>query len=326
MSNRIGDCPCSPLARAAVLVLAGVFIRSTAADVVWINGQSTPMSGQIVASTPEQIELRVFENGELGRVEKIARSRIEQLITNIDTQRLEQLSPENPAGYRDYAEELASQRIDPAARKLAQRLYLIAASISSGGNGTSREICNSAMAGLISLSESEADRGRLLMLRFLISPDADAMDVVPASKRSIPGSAEHAKLMLELVQSIRMENSDHAVKLLSSENNREIFQKWSDICSLEEIDRIAGVNRPSKPQLSKLLQIELQILTNASASTGETPEAVPSGRQFNWGDFATQGSGFLGVVPSFENITAMDPRESVYRSGRWLRPESRSNQ
>ena len=325
MIDRSGIWAISKLIPLAVLLLGvGDCIHCSSADVVWVNGQAKPLFGQIVSKTAEQIGFQVFEDGKPGRIEKIDRSRIEQLISNIDTQRLEQLSPDKPADYRDYAEELASQRADPAARQLAHRLYVIAAANSEGDHQTAVEIRNSALAGLISIADSDTDRARLQMLRFLVSPDVDQVESLSESKTAASYSEDQAQLMLKLVQAIRMENSEQAIELLSSQDNRAIFQSWSEICSLEELNRIARVNRPSQPQLSKLLRIELQILSSTDASTSETPIAIETGRRQNWGDFATQVSGLLSEVPSFENVTSVDPRQSVYRAGRWVRPEIKS--
>lgn len=325
MKNPIGIFPSSKLIAIAFLLLVVVCcIHSSVADVVWVDGQAKPLYGQIISNTPEQIDLQVFENGKLGRIEKISRSRIEQFISNIDTQRLEKLSPDKPADYRDYAEELASQRADPAARQLAHRLYVIAAANSEGDNETANEIRNSALAGLISIADSDADRARLQLLRFLVSPDVDQVETFSESKSAAPYSEDQAQLMLKLVQAIRKENFEQAVEMLSSRDKQAVFQIWSKTCSLEELNRIARVNRPSKPQLSKLLRIELQILSSADPLTGETPSTLPSGRRQSWGDFATQGTGFLSVVPSFENVTSIDPRNSVFRSGRWVKPGIKS--
>lgn len=313
------------LTRLAVLWLAICSTHPISADVVWINGQATPLYGRIVSSTPEQIELQVFENDKLGRIEKISRSQIEQWIVNIDTRRLEQLSPANLFEYRDFAEELASQQNDPSARSLARRLYLVAAA-NSTGDDDAIELRNSALAGLISIAGSSDERRRLKMLRYLVSPDdVEAGDVGDSRSVAEPRSKAQTDLMLQLVQAIRKENSLQATKLLSTQANRAVFQNWSEICSLEEMDRIARVNRPSKPQLSKLLRIELQI-RSANVVNDQGAAVLPSGRRQGWGDFAMQETGILSVVPSFENVTTIDPYKSVFRNGRWSRPEIKSNE
>lgn len=312
-----------PLRLGVLLFVAG-YVELVSADVVWLAGQSTALSGQIVSTAPDQIELQVFENGKLGRIEKIARSQIEQFISNIDIERLERLSPDNPADYRDYAEELAAQRIDLAAQNLARRLYLIAAANSAGNNRNENRIRYSALSGLIAIAESDVQRGRLTMLRSMVSPEAVHVEAAPESKTSARFSEEHDKLMLRLILAMRKENSKEAIELLSSLDNQEIFQNWSEFCSLKELQRIARVNRPSMSQLSKLLRIELQIRSRANALKTENPNTIQSAKRKNWGDFAMQGSGLLSLVPSFENATTIDPSQSVYRAGEWVRPETTS--
>ena len=74
---------------------------------------------------------------------------------------------------------------------------------------------------------------------------------------------------------------------------------------------MARVNRPNKTQLAKLLMIESQI---NSSGNGQDVSTI---RRLGWGDFATQVSGNLSVLPSFKNVTRFDPEKSVYRDGQW---------
>jgi len=299
-------------------------ICTTSADVVWVKNQPTPLFGQIVSNTPEQVQIRMIANGQPGKIKSIERSKVEQIIINIDAKRLAGLSPDKPLDYRDYGEELASQKIDPAARELARRLFLISAKIAQDRSET--EVCASALSGLISLTNAESERRQLKMLQFLVNPNAVEPESNPESgpTDNSPSELEN-DLMLQLVRAIRREDSDLAIKLLSSQSNRQVFRKWIEICTPEEFDRIAKVNRPSKSQLEKLLQIEWQILTATRQSTNEKSGGIKSGRVETWGDFASQPSGNPGMVPSFENVTSMDPRKSIFRNGLWLQPESNSN-
>lgn len=295
-------------------------ICTTSADVVWVKSQPTPLFGQVITNTPEQVQIRLIENGQPGKTKSIERSMVEQIVINIDAKRLAGLSPDNPQDYRDYAEELASQTIDPAARELARRLFLISAKIAEDKSET--DVCASALSGLISLTDAESERRQLEMLQFLVNPEANEPE-----SNSESGRADHSpsklenEMMLRLVRAIRREDSDQAIRLLGSQSNRVAIRKWSEICTPEEFDQIAKVNRPSKSQLGKMLQIEWQILTAMRQSPDMKSGKIKTRRVETWGDFASQDSGNPRLVPSFENVTAMDPRKSIFRNGRWMRPE-----
>ena len=90
-----------------------------------------PVYGRVVASRHADVDFRQLKNGVLDAPQKVQRAKIEEMIINVDEHRLENLVPDRPSEYRDYAEELAPQIADPVARDLARRLLLLAAYHSS---------------------------------------------------------------------------------------------------------------------------------------------------------------------------------------------------
>ncbi len=133
------------------------------ADVVWIKGEEQPKFGRLIDQDDQKVVFQLHGQPETNRTE-FQRTAIETLVVNFDTQRLENLSPENFADYRDYAEELAAQRKDPVARELAVRLYIIAAAGSPG------DIRQSSLKGLASLAENNQERQKWNTLRLLYEP------------------------------------------------------------------------------------------------------------------------------------------------------------
>lgn len=277
-------------------------------DTIWVRGKDNPISGKILARNAEQVSVRVFKDGEFDNVIDLPLANVEHLLVNIDADRLSKLTPDRPGEYRDYAEELASQKTDLSARDLARRLYLIAAANSDGS------VRGSALAGLIAIAETDTQRHRMEVLRFLVIPGESSISLgkEPTKRRSLTGPQR--QLTLKLIHAIRKEESDTATKLLDSPDNRAVFSFWSDECRLEEFDRMARVNRPNKSQLGKLLRIELQV-----TDPGHDLNS-PSNRKLNWGDYATQVSGNLSVLPSFDNVTRFNPRKTIFRDGEWVEP------
>jgi len=309
---------------AIVLLIAidVVFPTQGLADVIWIRGQNGPIYGRIESESDQEVQIRVFENGRYGQKTGIPREQIDLLVVNIDAKRLAQLDPSKPESYRDYAEELASQKNDPAAKALAQRLYLLAAASAEPNRtkGATRKMAlrRSALLGLAAIEDSAAERRRIDVLRHLIDPDSSDIGTLTAGDRaSIPQSISKKQLMLELVHAIRQEKSERARQLLNSPENRSVFEGWRELCSFAELEQMALVNRPSRVQLSKLLAIELQIVRDVNSANISTPQHL------NWGDYAVQVSNTLGVLPTLENITPFDPRKSVFRDGIWVEPLSK---
>jgi len=96
----------------AVLIIA----TTVTADTVWLKGQDEPLSGRIVSRSDTEVRMERFANGKFGEIVSVPNQQIESVVVNFDSERLSRLAPDNPAAYRDYAEELCTQRADAAAR------------------------------------------------------------------------------------------------------------------------------------------------------------------------------------------------------------------
>ena len=204
------------------------------------------------------------------------------------------------------------QQADAAAIHLARRLYLLAAANSA--DSSQIDLRSGALLGLISLASNESQRRNLELLFRLTEPgranpkpkSTPAVDFVPTESEK--------ELMLKVVVAIRQENSNTARDLLNSDPNRESLKKWSRLCTLQELDRMAAAERPNTSQLRKLLSVELAVRQPETAS----PKPVKSNS--SWGELAMQPAPKFNGLPTFANATEFDPGKSVYRNGVWVRP------
>lgn len=292
-------------------------------DGIWIKGSDQPIFGQIVAADHQEVQVLVFENGEWSNQQSISRQTIELTVKNFDEQRLSRLSPADPHAYRNYAEELAVQSKDPAAKQLARRLFLLAAALAENEDtdnptepGNESSLQQGALRGLEALTDKPEELRRITILRHLLDPNSTRHKSLSTAERStIPRSKNDDQLMLELVQAIRQERSAEARTLLAKEENRRSFLFWKSICSLEELERMARVNRATKVGLHKLLMIELSIRLNRQ------PKQT-SQQKNDWGYLADKSPSSLGAIPSFANVTEFSPTKSVYRNGTWTEPSA----
>ena len=276
------------------------------ADLIWVKGKEQPTVGQVLSQTEKQIQFRFINDGHYGTTQTILVSQIESLLINIDQDRLEKLSPLQPEDYSNYAEELSTQTKDLAAIELAKRLYFLAAVNSRDQQRYS------ALLGLASLATENEEKRKFEMLLRLNSSGENRL---PSSNlsASVEKSFTQAEkqLMLSLVLALRQEQALQASKILKSAENREKLKRWSDHCTLKELERIATKPAPTKVQLHKLLQLELLIR--------QTRTETSSTRQ-DWADLATKPSGSLAVLPTLANATRFDPANSIYRNGEWISP------
>ena len=293
-----------------LLVLAAMVVqrRSSLADVVWVRGEDQPRYGWVLMQDDQKVVFRPVGEAET-RQEEFDRTAIEMLVVNFDRRRLENLSPENFADYRDYAEELTAQKNDPVARELAVRLYIIAAA------GSNDEVRQSSLKGLVALAENDQQRQKWTTLRRL-HETGGRVSQQPASTLSDTITPDERRQALKVVRMIRQGNGLEAARLLRQPAAKKAFRHWTHICSVDELTRISLLNRPTLSQLHQLLSIELSIVNNQS-KTRITEESQAR----SWGEYAQAKSTIAGVMPSFRTATRFDPGNSIFRAGRWLKPE-----
>ena len=276
-------------------------IRNAKADTFWIKGQTEPVYGRLVEQSDDKVIVNRTIDGEQFEKVTFLREEVVAMIISHDAQRLESLDPGKLEFYRDLAEELSSQAKDPVARKLAIRLFLIAAANSDGNNDGLRA---SSLAGLVRLAKTEAEVSRWQTLQFL----ADNVNEIPlqSSSRVVRPSEDAKSKMLQIVQSLRKGDG-----LPPGIDDSEL-EPWSAICRKSELEEISRANRPSTEQLRKLLQIEFQI-------RNPNPDQ-PSAQENSWGSLAIMPSQPFAFIPNFENATEFDPHKTVFQNGQWTKP------
>jgi hypothetical protein len=102
----------------------------------------------------------------------------------LDRDRLEKLSRDNPAAYREYAEDLAKQTADPEAIDTAMRLFVIAAHLEPAKQGRGCLLAMSALAA--TPAEARKYRAMAFLLdgktdRSLLEGDGKAQAKIPAA-------------------------------------------------------------------------------------------------------------------------------------------------
>lgn len=288
-----------------ILLVCFAMNQLATADGIWIKEETEPRFGRILRQDSETVVFQPFGTSEKNEWD---RSKIEVLVVNFDSDRLESLSLAKLSEYRDYAEELAAQKRDLVARELAVRLFLIAAFHASG------DLRESSFVGLIDLAENEQQRQRWTTLRWLVTgrgelPTGDGEDRVHAAEN------EATQTILNLVRAIRRGQKLDAVKWLNQPNLESMLMPWSTIVSVDELDSMARSTKLTASQLHRLVKIELSIVTNDSLSDSAED------RKTDWSEDAWAKASPDAELPSFKNITPFDPQKSTYRSGLWVKPE-----
>ena len=95
------------------IVLVCLSPQRAAAVIVHLKNQDRPIRGYFVRETENVVIVaEILPQGTTAE-RAVLRSDIQEVIRMVSDERLAALRPENPDGYRDYADELAAAREDP---------------------------------------------------------------------------------------------------------------------------------------------------------------------------------------------------------------------
>jgi hypothetical protein len=273
--------------------------------VVFEKGQPQPTVGHLVRQNEQSIVIRQLlpDGGSVTR--EIFRSQIEDLLIAVSDQRLAQLRPDDPGAYRDYAEELSIKRRDPEALATSLRLYLIAADLDP------QRLGRSCLLGMVALARDPQEERRFRAMAFLLDPNQDRniLRVAPATPDAGDPTARAG--LLKVVQAMRRGQRRLAMQILDRAPVRTELTRYRDLLTLEQLLAVEAEIPPDT--LYKLLMLEWLL-------TRPGDEVCTEGR-LAWSQLADRQQ-LEPIVPlSLQTLTEFDPRECLYRDGRWLRPE-----
>jgi len=286
------------------VLLAIIFAPFDAAraDTIWLDGKSSPMFGIVESSDDQSIVFKKTSDGSTFESVTISKDRISSVVVNFDAQRLSSLVHGRWQPWQDYAEELHSQKQDPVARNLAIRLLVIVAD-----NAKETRQRNAALNDLISLARNAAERENLLTLRYLETGQKRPEKQV-GQTTNLP-SPESREAAVKLVRSIRLRRD--VSQQLASEQLKETVSAFKQVCSWQELIKIANSNRIDAQGLHRLVALELELRmageeSKASNTTGGS-----------WHLQANRISNKTISLPTIGSATGFDPDENRFVDGRW---------
>lgn len=302
-------------ARAVSFLVALALASSAQAVIVFEKNNPQPLRGYLIDADEVRIIVEIpLPNGQ--RQERILpRSAISQMIETVDTDRLARLDPKHPEGYRDYAEELAEKRQDPEARETAMRLYLIAAYLRPNQLG------RSCLLGMTRLAETVEEQRRFRAMAYLLDDQHDPTLLdVPDAPETVHVDAltdEQRELALLMFRMMRTGRKSELANLLNRPHVRKLLGAPG---LLEDSESLRAAVRTGESldeqQLRQVLIAEIRLLDPTS-----TQPAPSQGRQLPWSTVLAGGQTQPFPPLRLDTVTRFDPREQVFRNGRWVRPE-----
>jgi hypothetical protein len=266
----------------------------------------------------------------VGTVRRLKRDEIVRVIETVDSARLEALSPADPEGYRDYAEELSAMRADVEARVIAERLFVIAADLAP------RELGGAAMlgAGDLVLEIDKKKAAGYRAMAYLMDPSLghvlveggafeDSGEKVVVENRSQVVLWQRFKEALRL---FRQGEYQRALDIGRDPSVRPMFGRVNGLLSYGVFERICldwirdggaqglGVDLP-QDQLRLMLLVEM---SNRPGGLAPAMNKKAVGGEGDWSDVIARSGGTPRRVMDLRSLSGLDPKRNTYRGGRWV--------
>lgn len=295
---------------------------SVAADVVYLKDGSV-LYGRVVSQNDEAVDF----NQRVGssdfqvvnyRPRTIRKTEIVSVVVNVREDRLAELSPENPKAYRELAEELATQQIDPEAHELAIRLFLLAARYGDA------DLKEGSFSAVIQLARSPLEKKRFCALAFSQSdrpsswldkivesgePESGAPDSTNAGSSDQLPEQWRNRLLTALVQ-LRQGKRNVASKQLAEEWTKSALSPYKSICTREQLRSWTAASELKTEWLAKLLELEIAIGNAEWIAINQQPSA-------DWSILSGRPASTVRLV-NFSNVCEFDLNQNVYRGGKWV--------
>ncbi|MDA1049072.1 MAG: hypothetical protein O3C40_01150 [Planctomycetota bacterium] len=291
------------------LVLGSISVPCRAV-IVFQKNQDEPIRGFLIVENAVHIE--VHEPLPNGGVRKhiLPRVSIDDIIRAVDPDRLAALKPEAPEAYRSYAEDLAVKTEDPEARAMAIRLYLIAASLAPD------ELGRGCLLGMAGLARTPREERAFRAMAFSLDPDHDPALLKPPKMTvsAFAGITEaDRKALLTALQRLRTGQLDDARRYFSRPPVQAAATHYSHLISESEYqEAIRAEGRLAPRLLRKFLTLELTLLaTTATEAIAEPSDPSP------WSQLIARDDTLPASPQTLAELTEFDPRQSVYREGKW---------
>lgn len=230
---------------------------------------------------------------------------------------LAKLSIDEPAAYRDLAEEYSVVRKSKIAQNLAVRLYLIAAKHGD------EKLRRSALRGMIHIARNDEELRKFKVLAFLSDPVfADVLtkrkldDVSPLPKQKPAANVENQspkEKLLDALMSIRRGKSMRAQRMMDDVEVQKAFAQFSELMSVDDFKKACLDSDIDDATLYKVITIDLKLRYGADSMKPRESDAA-------WKKV------FEGKLPdkvpeiSFATVTEFNPDHTKYLNGRWQNP------
>ncbi|PQO43048.1 hypothetical protein [Blastopirellula marina] len=305
--------------RTLILSLTLGSLAPAAADaaVVLLRNDADPVAGYVESRSGGVLRLRIPQGPGKYLTQEIPLTDVAEVLETVSPSRLAELKPDDPNGYRNYAEELAQKKVDPEARETALRLFLIAAKLDPDRLG------RSSLLGMTAIARSQEEAHRFQAMAYLLDPEHDVQLIQKRHSAQLASPErvdEWTGLIITGLRKLRAGDSRSARAILKRADIEKAFDSIVAEITYDECISILNRKCPGcetgkipSPLMRKLVLAELALLpeTHDSSDTDSVPE---------WSELTAAENHKPIVALTLETITEFDPSHSVYRRNQWEAP------
>lgn len=226
--------PKTLLLAALMCWLLGWIAQPAAAVILRLKNQEAPIRGYLLREDDNVVVVaELLADGSTSE-HAVLRSEIKEVVRLVVDERLAALRPEDPDGYRDYADELAGKREDPDALLAALRLYQIAAHLDPQRLGPS------CVARMIPLARHVAEERTFRAMAYMLDPAHDQSilrTAQPRPTRSTELDPRQIEGLLKSLRALRQGNRREALTLARRYKLKERLSQLTDAITYEEFEQ-----------------------------------------------------------------------------------------
>lgn len=305
----------SVLAAIFLSIFFGIVTRAGAVTIV-LKGKDDPIHGYLVKEDPVEVHVRIVTvSGTQVKVYPV--KNIAFINRPLDSDRLSDLTPAKPDDYRQYAEELSDQKVDPEARELATRLFLVAAHLDQDRLG------RSCLLGLTNLARTRQEKARCRALAYLLDPEHDRALLERSADDDSANKVESVneyKALVSIIEAINRGRTRQAQGIAKRHDLPQLLARYDRLLTPEELS--LALATPEQSSISPELQVRILRFYHellAKKITGAKHLAKRPTNKWNIGLLNSDNQEPVRTL-ALDSITGFDPRESLYRGGKWVRP------
>ncbi len=292
----------------------GACPSSCLAVLILIRGVDRPVGGYLLRDDANVVVIRERDERGHWRERSFRKSELNDILQTVSTDRLQRLRPSRPEDYRDYAEELAEKRLDPEARDMAIRLFLIAAHLAPD------KFEQSALLALVDLARNPREAARFRALSYLCDARHDPQRLQPRGQEPNPQStrvpADKPTQLAVALRQLRRGERDAARQGVERAVARGEFVALEATMTAADLLTICQENPLSSSSLRKVLLAELALRNSWQSPMIPSPGPAEA-RTERWSQSLGHGDDRPITELTIGRITEYDPRQCEYREGKW---------